>query len=259
MHREGMAKGAEVWPQVSCRPLTFSMNLIEPFTLNTSPIFAELMPRHARRAPCRLRRSGVARPRARGLGRTARACRRAGTPTRSWSRPPTRTTSGASCVDIAAEAGEDPFDTLLDLSADETDLKHLRVKAVARQRRRRGRGDAAQRAGLHARPERRRRPRQPAVRRPAAHRPARQLGARPRRAQPGGRGPQAHPGAGRPLRLRRPRRDRRGQGGRPRRVRPGDGRARPAAPGARLPGRRRAAHRRPARRACPTCSSTAPR
>ena len=44
LHREGLAKGAEVWPQVSCRPLTFSMNLIEPFTLNTSPIFAELMP-----------------------------------------------------------------------------------------------------------------------------------------------------------------------------------------------------------------------
>ena len=60
LHREGLAKGAEVWPQVSCRPLTFSMNLIEPFTLNTSPIFAELMPRHARRAPCRLRRSRLA-------------------------------------------------------------------------------------------------------------------------------------------------------------------------------------------------------
>ena len=44
MHRAGMAKGATVWPQVSCRPLSFSMTMIEPFTLNTSPVFAELMP-----------------------------------------------------------------------------------------------------------------------------------------------------------------------------------------------------------------------
>jgi N-acyl-D-amino-acid deacylase len=43
LHREGMAKGSAVWPQVSPRPLTFSMNMVEPFTLNTSPIFAELM------------------------------------------------------------------------------------------------------------------------------------------------------------------------------------------------------------------------
>jgi N-acyl-D-aspartate/D-glutamate deacylase len=37
------AAGADVWPQVSVRPLTFQMNLIEPFTFNMVPIFAELM------------------------------------------------------------------------------------------------------------------------------------------------------------------------------------------------------------------------
>ena len=37
---------------------------------------------------------------------------------------------GRKLVDVAAETGADPFDALLDLSADETDLKHLRVKAV---------------------------------------------------------------------------------------------------------------------------------
>ncbi len=36
-------RGIEVWPQVSCRPLTFQMNMREPFTLNTRKAFAELM------------------------------------------------------------------------------------------------------------------------------------------------------------------------------------------------------------------------
>ena len=34
------AEGIEVWPQVSCRPLVFQMNLKEPFTFNMRPIFA---------------------------------------------------------------------------------------------------------------------------------------------------------------------------------------------------------------------------
>jgi N-acyl-D-aspartate/D-glutamate deacylase len=37
------SKGIEVWPQVSCRPLTFQMNLREPFTFNMRPAFKELM------------------------------------------------------------------------------------------------------------------------------------------------------------------------------------------------------------------------
>jgi N-acyl-D-aspartate/D-glutamate deacylase len=35
--------GGEVWPQVSCRPLVFQMNLREPFTLNMRDTFKELM------------------------------------------------------------------------------------------------------------------------------------------------------------------------------------------------------------------------
>ena len=40
MRRE---QGIEVWPQVSCRPLVFQMNLREPFTLNSRESFARLM------------------------------------------------------------------------------------------------------------------------------------------------------------------------------------------------------------------------
>ena len=42
-HDAARADGVEVWPQVSCRPLVFQMNLAEPFTLNARPSFAALM------------------------------------------------------------------------------------------------------------------------------------------------------------------------------------------------------------------------
>jgi N-acyl-D-amino-acid deacylase len=42
-HEVAWADGVEVWPQVSCRPLVFQMNLSEPFTLNMRPTFAALM------------------------------------------------------------------------------------------------------------------------------------------------------------------------------------------------------------------------
>jgi N-acyl-D-amino-acid deacylase len=42
-HDAAWAEGIEVWPQVSCRPLVFQMNLSEPFTLNMRPSFAALM------------------------------------------------------------------------------------------------------------------------------------------------------------------------------------------------------------------------
>lgn len=42
-HDAAWADGIEVWPQVSCRPLVFQMNLLEPFTLNMRPMFAALM------------------------------------------------------------------------------------------------------------------------------------------------------------------------------------------------------------------------
>src|SRR5206468_3304742 len=41
-HKE-RSTGADVWPQVSVRPLVFSMNMVEPFTFNMNPIFAALM------------------------------------------------------------------------------------------------------------------------------------------------------------------------------------------------------------------------
>jgi N-acyl-D-aspartate/D-glutamate deacylase len=42
-NRAARAEGVEVWPQVSCRPLVFQMNLREPFTFNMRTSFQELM------------------------------------------------------------------------------------------------------------------------------------------------------------------------------------------------------------------------
>jgi N-acyl-D-amino-acid deacylase len=42
-HDAAREEGVEVWPQVSCRPLVFQMNMAEPFTLNSRPSFARLM------------------------------------------------------------------------------------------------------------------------------------------------------------------------------------------------------------------------
>jgi N-acyl-D-amino-acid deacylase len=42
-HDAAWAEGVEVWPQVSCRPLVFQMNMSEPFTLNMRAPFAALM------------------------------------------------------------------------------------------------------------------------------------------------------------------------------------------------------------------------
>jgi N-acyl-D-aspartate/D-glutamate deacylase len=42
-HDAARQRGIDVWPQVSCRPLVFQMNLAEPFTLNMRPSFQALM------------------------------------------------------------------------------------------------------------------------------------------------------------------------------------------------------------------------
>jgi N-acyl-D-amino-acid deacylase len=42
-HDAAWERGVEVWPQVSCRPLVFQMNLEEPFTFNPRPAFRELI------------------------------------------------------------------------------------------------------------------------------------------------------------------------------------------------------------------------
>ncbi len=129
IHERGVARGAQVFPQVSCRPLTFSMTMIEPFTLNTSPVFAELMPMsiYARRAHYADRewRQRVRDGWAAGQGIPPR-----------WETYEIMESDanpdlvGRRLLSIAEERDGDPFDVLLDLTLAEPDLRRFRVKAV---------------------------------------------------------------------------------------------------------------------------------
>lgn len=124
--RQGWAEGAEVWPQVSCRPLSFSMTMVEPFLLNTNPVFAELMPRSLAE-----RRAAFADPTWRDRVRAAWANKQGIAP--RWDTY--EVMESAVNPDLvgqrlAAIAGDhDPLDTLCDLALAEPDCM-LRVKAL---------------------------------------------------------------------------------------------------------------------------------
>ena len=131
MHREGLEKGSAVYPQVSPRPLTFSMNMVEPFTLNTSPVFASLM-------------SGTLEDRVRAYRDPAwrqqvrdawAAGPQGGLPPRWETYELMESTAnpdliGRRMLAVAEERGVDPLDLLLDLAVSEPTLKDIRVKAV---------------------------------------------------------------------------------------------------------------------------------
>jgi N-acyl-D-aspartate/D-glutamate deacylase len=43
MHERGLAQGADVWPQVTPRPLTMQFTMADAYNLNTGPVFGELL------------------------------------------------------------------------------------------------------------------------------------------------------------------------------------------------------------------------
>jgi N-acyl-D-amino-acid deacylase len=131
LHRAGMEKGSEVYPQVSPRPLTFSMNMVEPFTLNTSPVFAALM---AGSLEDRVRAYGD--PAWRQQVRDAWASGpQGGLPPRWETYELMESTAhpeliGHRLQTLADERGVDVFDLLLDLALEEPSLRDIRVRAI---------------------------------------------------------------------------------------------------------------------------------
>jgi N-acyl-D-aspartate/D-glutamate deacylase len=117
LNEEEAAKGADVWPQVSCRKITMQLRMSDPFQFNQAQSFAALMgrPREARIAAYRdpaWRERALAE-----LGRTA-------LPPRWESIEVAETEKHAALVDrrvaeLAAERGVTPFDVMLDLSLEE--------------------------------------------------------------------------------------------------------------------------------------------
>jgi len=128
INRQGWADGAEVWPQVSCRPLTFSMTLVDPFTLNTNSVFAELSA-----GGLEGRRAAYAdhawRQRARDEWDQPKAFRPRWSTMEIMESTAHAELIGKRIADIAADRGTDAFDTLLDMALDEPDLL-LRIRVV---------------------------------------------------------------------------------------------------------------------------------
>jgi N-acyl-D-amino-acid deacylase len=128
VNREGWARGAEVWPQVTPRPLVLATTLVAPFTLNLNPVFAELIPQSLD-----VRRRAYADPAWRA--RVAAAWVPAGYRVPAWNNVTIdQSAAHPEYIDrqlskVAADLGKDPFDALLDLALDEPDLA-LRIRVI---------------------------------------------------------------------------------------------------------------------------------
>ncbi len=113
------AEGIEVWPQVSCRPLTFQMNLREPFTFNMRTTFQELMDR-----PVETRLAAYRDPAWRARAWEEMQGRRGALPVNfdalAVAESPTHPELlQRKVTDIAAERGVTPLDVMLDISIEE--------------------------------------------------------------------------------------------------------------------------------------------
>ncbi|MEO8694972.1 MAG: amidohydrolase family protein [Acidimicrobiales bacterium] len=128
VNRAGWADGAQVWPQVTCRPLSFSMTLAEPFTLNPNPEFAAIMGTSLQE-----RREAYADPAWRDKASDAWANMTGMLP--RWDTYEIMETTahpeliGKRLNEVAEQRHTSPFDVVLDLALDEPELG-LRVRCV---------------------------------------------------------------------------------------------------------------------------------
>jgi N-acyl-D-aspartate/D-glutamate deacylase len=112
------ADGVDVWPQITCRPLTFQMTMADPFTFNMNPSFKALMDR-----PIEERLAAYHDSEWR---RTAQdELERASTFRPSWSTltiaecPGNPELEGRNIADVAAERGEEPLTAMLAIAGDD--------------------------------------------------------------------------------------------------------------------------------------------
>ena len=128
LNRVGRLAGADVWPQVTSRPLTFSLNMQNPFTLNPNPAFGELMD-----TTIKDRRSGYGDPAWRERAVAGSNAQTVLVPRwdtyvvqESLSQPDVQ---GRTIADLAEERGIHPVLALVDLALAEPDLR-LIVKCI---------------------------------------------------------------------------------------------------------------------------------
>ncbi|MFN8036700.1 MAG: amidohydrolase family protein [Acidimicrobiia bacterium] len=115
---EERATGADVWPQISVRELTFSQNMMEPFAFNMIPAFGELMgaPREEKLARFR---DPAWRARATAEMDSAKIFRPRWEETYLAESSTHPELLDRSVADLAAQQGSTPLDVVLDLSCEE--------------------------------------------------------------------------------------------------------------------------------------------
>jgi len=128
IHRQRRAD-APVWPQVSCRPLSFSQTLGDPFILNTNPVFAELSAAAVER-----RRTAYADPAWRQRVRDAWAAGKGLVPRwETWDVMESTAHPeliGRRVSELGGAPGADELDRLLTLALEEPEPGCLRVRSV---------------------------------------------------------------------------------------------------------------------------------
>jgi N-acyl-D-amino-acid deacylase len=124
LNRRGWDNGAEVWPQVTPRPLAFAFSFLSPFTMNPNPAFAELMEQGEK-----VRRAAYANPEWRQ--RAVALSREQKTLAPRWDTFHIQIShahpemQGSSVVAIAKERRIEPLLAMIDLALDEPDLNLL--------------------------------------------------------------------------------------------------------------------------------------
>jgi N-acyl-D-amino-acid deacylase len=128
LNDEGWRRGAQVWPQVTPRPLVLANTLVRPYIFNMHPVFNELMT-----GSLSQRRAAYEDPAWREKARTG--LESMGFNRAFWSKVLVDGTSahpelvGRSLADLAAEHDAEPCDVMLDLALDEPALE-LRVLLI---------------------------------------------------------------------------------------------------------------------------------
>jgi N-acyl-D-aspartate/D-glutamate deacylase len=125
---EERAAGVDVWPQITCRPLTFQMTLADPFTFNMNPSFKALMDR-----PIEERLSAYRdaewRRNAQDELENARMF------SANWSTltvaecPAHPELEGKSVADVAADRGVEPLTAMIDVAGDDLSTRFGSVLA----------------------------------------------------------------------------------------------------------------------------------
>ena len=111
------ANGAEVWPQVTPRPLTFRFQMADPFFLNMSPAFGELLSKTRAEREAAYRDAEWRRIASDQVDKQSMAIR--------WNAVTVSETSvhaeliDKSIADLASERGETPVDVLCELALEE--------------------------------------------------------------------------------------------------------------------------------------------